>query len=143
LKLQGNANSKKQARVFLEINGDSNWVIRDVTDPCLRTFDDNDFEVGMLYYIQISPSFSLPHTHIYIYIYIYVSLYICVLFSDTFVSYTLYYTVLYTAGYVIRAPPRVSWLVSGRVHWVKDGLTFNPQLPCTNTAAKAVEKVES
>jgi hypothetical protein len=35
-------------RIFHEVNVDSNFVIRDVMDPCLRTFDDCDFQVSAM-----------------------------------------------------------------------------------------------
>jgi hypothetical protein len=52
--LQGNSNSsyrKKELKgvrrkIFHEINIDSNFVIWDMVDPCLCTFDDNDFNVS-------------------------------------------------------------------------------------------------
>ena len=48
--VQGNASSQRVARIFLDVNSDANWVLRDDMDPCVRTSDDNDFEVTTVLY---------------------------------------------------------------------------------------------
>lgn len=42
---QGNSTSKKEHLFHFVINNDSNWVIRDDVDPCVKVSDDSDFEV--------------------------------------------------------------------------------------------------
>jgi len=59
----GNSSSRKKdeksRKLFQEVNLNSNFVIRDVMDPCLKTFDNDDFQ-DMMYELQSGFPESYP-----------------------------------------------------------------------------------